>query len=65
MNQTRSMTTIRLEDILVFVAGADCVPPMGFKAAPVQFEFVDFSGCETACMTSSGVNSAFSGIPST
>lgn len=27
-------TTLRLEDILVFVTGADCVPPMGFKMAP-------------------------------
>ena len=27
-------TTLRLEDILVFVTGADCVPPMGFKTAP-------------------------------
>ena len=27
-------TTLRLEDILVFITGADCVPPMGFKTAP-------------------------------
>ena len=26
--------TLRLEDILVFITGADCVPPMGFKTAP-------------------------------
>ena len=27
-------TTLRLEDIFVFITGADCVPPMGFKTAP-------------------------------
>lgn len=31
------VTTLRLEDILVFVTGADLIPPMGFDRAPEIF----------------------------
>jgi len=31
------VTTLHLEDILVFVTGADLIPPMGFDRAPEIF----------------------------
>ena len=30
-----SIITLRLQDLLIFVTGADCIPPLGFSINPV------------------------------